>query len=209
MLVKQAVEFGKISTGNTKIPGTTYAVDAFACKTGSKLAKIAGTPCSVCYARRLQKLRPSVDQGWKLNLKRWEQSNPKDWIAAMIFQIERYNVDGFHRWFDSGDLQSVTMLDAIVEVAKATPNVQHWLPTQERKIVKDFGKDFPANLIVRTSASKFNGPMPSGSKHGSQVFTKGNDPLGLECKARSRGNSCGDCRACWDRSIDLISYPKH
>ena len=48
MLVKEAKNFGNVSLGNSKIPGTTFAIDAFACMTGSKLAKIAGTPCYKC-----------------------------------------------------------------------------------------------------------------------------------------------------------------
>ena len=46
MLVKESQEYGKISLGNTKMPGTTYAVDAFACLTGSKLALVKGSICS-------------------------------------------------------------------------------------------------------------------------------------------------------------------
>lgn len=207
MLVKEAKEFGVISTKNTKMGSTTFAIDAFACKVGSKLAKIEGTPCSTCYARKLQKLRPSVDQGWKANLAKWNASDPILWIKAMAFQIERYNVDGFHRWFDSGDLQSLEMLDAIVEVAKATPTIQHWLPTQERGIVKQYSKAIPDNLIIRVSASMVNGDKPSFD-HASQVFYKV-DPKGFECKASKRGNACGPCKACWDKSIDFISYPKH
>jgi hypothetical protein len=208
MLVKHAQELGKISTGNSKMPGTTFAIDAFACKVGSKLAQIEGTPCRSCYARKLQKLRPSVNAGWKANLAKWETSDPEQWAQAMAFQILRYNVDGYHRWFDSGDLQSVEMLDAIVQVCRMTPNVQHWLPTQERAIVAAYG-DLPANLIIRISASKLNGPMPKGAAHASQVFTKGNEPKGKECRAQSRGNACGPCRACWNHSVPLISYPWH
>ena len=29
------------------------------------------------------------------------------------------------------------------------------------------------------------------------------------CQAFLRGGKCGDCRACWDKSIPLIGYPKH
>ena len=208
MLVKDAKQLGNISTGNSKMPGTTFAIDAFACKTGSKLAKIDGTPCRSCYARKLQKLRPSVDAGWKANLAKWETSDPEQWSQAMAFQILRYNTDGFHRWFDSGDLQSIEMLDAIVQVCRMTPKVKHWLPTQERAIVAAYG-ELPENLIVRISASKLDGGLPKGASHGSQVFTKGHEPKGKECKARTRGNACGPCRACWDKSVPFISYPKH
>ncbi len=218
MKVKEAILAGKVSTGNTKMPGTTFAIDAFACITGSKLAKIEGTPCASCYARRLQKIRPSVDKGWKDNLARW-QSTPRDqWVASMVFQIERYNTDGFHRWFDSGDLQSVEMLDAIAEIAFLTPDIKHWLPTQERKFVTLWladGNTMPDNLNIRVSASKLDGskplvrdalPLPNGI-NGSQVYTI--DPKGYACPARTQGNNCGDCRACWDKTISLVSYPKH
>ena len=159
MLVKDAKEFGNISKRNTKMPGTSYAIDAFSCKTGSKLAKVEGTPCHKCYARKLQKLRPSVDQGYKANLSKWKMSDKTQWVAAMVLQIDRYCTDKFHRWFDSGDLQSIEMLENIVDVCLMTPSVNHWLPTQERGIVKQYldkHKSFPKNLVVRVSASKID-----------------------------------------------------
>ena len=52
-----------------------------------------------------------------------------------------------------------------------------------------------------------NGDKPSFD-HASQVFYKV-DPKGFECGASKRGNACGPCKACWDKSIDFISYPKH
>ena len=214
MLVKEAKSYGNISTGNSKMPGTTYAIDAFACQVGSKLALIEGTPCHTCYARKLQKLRPSVDKGWKANLDKWEQASTSElgrstWVGAMVLQITRYNTDGYHRWFDSGDLQSVEMLDAICQVARATPEIKHWLPTQERGIVSRHKGEVPANLIIRVSASKLNGPAPKGFANTSQVFTSDQAPLGSECYARHNDNNCGDCRACWDPLVKFVSYPKH
>ena len=192
MLVKESRTYGYISKRNTKMPGTTFAIDAYACNVGSKLALNPNTPCHACYARKLQRLRPSVDQGWKANL--------------------RYNTDNYHRWFDSGDLQSVGMLQSIVNVCLMTPNIKHWLPTQERGVVKQFkklGNNIPDNLVIRVSARLLNGAMPSGFSNGSQVFTTGNTAKGKECKARTRSNSCGKCRACWDKAVEFISYPKH
>ena len=214
MLVKEAKAFANVSTGNSKMPGTTYAIDAFACITGSKLAKIPGTPCNKCYARRLQKLRPSVDQGWKLNLEKYEkaleQGALQAWVQALAFQILRYNTDSFHRWFDSGDLQSVDMLDAICQVCRLTPKINHWLPTQERAIVaKYFATHLrPENLVVRISASKVDGPLPS-AKNTSNVFTSSDHIHDQECEASKRGNKCGPCRACWDSNVKNVSYPKH
>ena len=209
MLVKEAVEYGKISLGNTKMPGTTYAVDAFACITGSKLAKVKGSICSGCYSIRLQKIRPSVDKGYKKNLFKWQVSNTSNWIDAMVFQILRAKVKE-HRWFDSGDLQSLEMLEAIVEVARKTPKVKHWLPTKEYKVAAKYLKTntLPQNLVLRVSATMIDGKPSKVFKITSTVH-KNNKAIGFECKARSRGNACGPCRACWDKRIKNVSYPKH
>lgn len=211
MTVKSAKEFGKVSTGNSKMPGTTYAVDAFACKTGSKLAKVPGSPCSVCYARKLQRLRPSVDKGWKANLEKWNASAPDEWSDAIAFQINRYNTDSYHRWFDSGDLQSVAMLHSIVVVCHQTKHVKHWLPTQERGIVKEFlrlGGTIPDNLVVRVSASMVDG-QPPREGHTSNVVSKDKPETGHRCPASKQGNNCGDCRACWNPDVRNVSYVKH
>ena len=231
MLVKDAIEFGKISNGNTKMPGTTFSIDAFACQTGSKLAKIKGTSCNSCYARKLQKLRPSVDIGYKLNLAKYNKALSEDklftWVSAMVFQIERQakktNVY-YHRWFDAGDLQSEQMFKAICLVCERTPNIKHWLPTQERKYINVYA--IPKNLCVRISGTKVNG-KPNylrnfQSDYGfynksfsfdnictSTVHTKDHEPIGKECKAYTRENNCGTCRACWDTTVKNVSYKKH
>ena len=209
MLVKESQEYGKISLGNTKMPGTTYAVDAFACITGSKLAKVKGSICSGCYSIRLQKIRPNVDQGYKKNLFKWQVSNTSNWIDAMVFQILRAKVKE-HRWFDSGDLQSLEMLEAIAEIARQTPGVKHWLPTKEYGIYAKYLKTNiePSNLVVRVSATMIDGNPSKVFKNTSTVH-KNNKPIGFECKARTRGNACGPCRACWDKRIKNVSYPKH
>ena len=179
MLVKEAVEYGKISLGNTKMPGTTYAVDAFACITGSKLAKVKGSICSGCYSIRLQKIRPNVDQGYKKNLFKWQVSNTSNWIDAMVFQILRAKVKE-HRWFDSGDLQSLEMLEAIAEIARQTPGVKHWLPTKEYGIYAKYLKTNiePSNLVVRVSATMIDGNPSKVFKNTSTVH-KNNKPIGF------------------------------
>lgn len=216
MTVKTAKAIGgNVSTKNTKMGTTTYAIDAFACITGSKLAAQDGTVCSKCYAIKLQKLRPSVDKGWKSNLAKWNTAvatgTVSQWVVALAFQINRYNTDGYHRWFDSGDLQSIEMLDAIVRVAYLTPNIKHWLPTREVKIVSEYLKNntIPANLVIRVSSPMVNGhPLPHFANT-STVHTKDAKPVGFACGAYDNGGKCGDCKACWTKTVQNVSYPKH
>jgi len=222
MTLKAAKESaGKLSLGNGKMPGSTFAMDAFACKVGDKLAKVKGSVCDSCYARKLQKLRPSVNQGWGNNQKlavALIANAPHKWVAAMVFQIEKAAIksgENYHRWFDSGDLDSVDMLAAIVKVARKTPHVKHWLPTRESGIVKAYRKQggtIPRNLRIRLSATMVNDkPLTSAKRLGvstSTVHKKGESFVGWQCPAPDQGGNCGDCRHCWDSSIN-VSYRKH
>ena len=222
MTLKAAKESaGKLSLGNGKMPGSTFATDAFACKVGDKLAKVKGSVCHSCYARKIQKLRPSVNQGWGNNQKlavNLIASAPHKWVAAMVFQVQKAAIKSgqpFHRWFDSGDLDSVEMLSAICKVAKATPEIKHWLPTREAGIVKQYrdqGGSIPRNLRVRLSATMVNDkPVASAKRLGvstSTVHSKGESYVGHQCPAPDQGGNCGDCRHCWTSSVN-VSYRKH
>ncbi len=209
---------GKVSLGNGKMPGSTFAISATKCKVGGKLANVKDSTCSKCYALRLEKLRPSVHQGWLSNYEkatRLIDTNPAQWVAACVFQINRaFNKSGqpFHRWFDSGDLQSVPMLAAICEVAKATPSIAHWLPTRESAIVKAYkaqGGAIPGNLVVRVSSVMVGDSPIKAHITTSTVHRKGSAHAGHACPASKQGNTCGDCRACWDMSVPNVSYPLH
>ena len=219
LTVKAAVELaGKVSEGNSKMPGSTFAISAKVCKVGSKLAAVEGSVCSRCYALKLQKLRPSVDQGWTANYLKATgmiEANPEGWAKAAAFQIKRIAAKSgqpFHRWFDSGDLQSVDMLAAICRVAEMTPEISHWLPTREAKMVKDFkaaGGVVPANLVIRVSATMIGDKPLAGYANTSTVHRKGQAVDGHTCPASQQGNACGDCRACWSPAVGNVSYPLH
>lgn len=222
LTLREAVETsGKVSLGNSKMPGTTFAISAKRCHVGSKLAPVQGSTCNRCYALKLQKLRPSVDQGWEANyLKatRMIELNPETWAKGAAFQIERGTAklgQPYHRWFDSGDLQSVAMLAAIVRVCELTPTIRHWLPTREAKFVRDYqeqGGILPPNLIIRVSSTMVgDGPRPEKFMlwRTSTVHKKGEHKHGHECPASKQGNSCGECRACWDDNVANVSYPLH
>lgn len=219
MTLKAAqLDAGKISLGNGKMPGSTFAISATKCKVGGKLATVKDSTCSRCYALKLEKLRPSVNQGWLANYEKAVSliaSNPDKWIAACVFQIMRAfakSGEPFHRWFDSGDLQSVEMLSAICGVARSTPSIRHWLPTRESAIVKAYkaqGGIVPENLIIRVSSTMIGDAPISGHSHTSTVHRKKSDHSGHACPASTQGNNCGSCRACWSHDVPNISYPLH
>jgi hypothetical protein len=127
------------------------------------------------------------------------------------------------RWFDSGDLQDLPMLERIADVAQHTPHTRHWLPTREYGIVKQYvtkhGK-LPDNLMVRLSASMLNqGATLPVSLHGhpnirtSTVYTKYTLPPAdyFICPAYTgeQKGQCGQCRACWSKDVETVTYRAH
>jgi len=126
------------------------------------------------------------------------------WTAAMVTLITGHK---YFRWHDSGDLQGVAHLKNIFEVAKATPEARHWLPTREHALLQHMDPDVvPKNLLIRVSATKVNGAAPKWWPWTSTVTEEKGRKT---CPAPDQGGKCRSCRACWDPSISNVVYAKH
>ena len=116
-----------ISLGNAgKMPCKTDNIPASLCKTGSRLRKIVGSTCHKCYAFKGNYLFPDVQKGL---MRRFNAFNHPRWVEAMSFMVNKYCTTHF-RWFDSGDLYDLSMLEKIVIVCQNTSPIQHSLPTR-------------------------------------------------------------------------------
>ena len=196
----------------SKMPCHSWGIPAASCHAGSKLAKRDGTVCSGCYALKGAYSWPKVKAAYA---RRLERADLPDWVPALTELVKwqaKRNDEPYFRWFDSGDLQSVGMLERIVDVARATPDVQHWLPTREHDIVRQYlARDGPpSNLTLRLSSHLIDGAPPGLGELPTSTVHKAKSPLGYSCPAySSRPASCGNCRACWDPSVLNVSYPHH
>ncbi len=199
MLKKEARQITGGLSKPSKMPGPAYNLPAWACKTGAKLRKVKGSPCFGCYAFKGRYNFSNVQQALRRRLEALESPL---WVDAMVTLIKG---QPWFRWHDSGDIQSEQHLKNIFEVCKLTPETKHWLPTQEREYLKD-PEAVPANLIIRLSGSKIDGPSPKAWPWTSSVVTSSE---ARTCPAPEQGNSCGSCRACWDKSTSNVAYGKH
>jgi hypothetical protein len=197
------------------MPGFAYSLPARECKTGAKLRAVPGSTCSGCYALKGRYVFPNVQAAL---YRRLEAIERPEWVSAMAELIRRKTrADApYFRWHDSGDLQSVDHLRRIVAVCEATPDVRHWLPTREYRIVSEYaeaGGTFPPNLNVRLSAHMIGGHVPTFPRLAGivTVSTVSRDGYAEahDCPSRFQGNSCGDCRACWDRGVAHVDYHLH
>jgi len=85
MLIKDAKKITDSFTKTSKMPGLSYSLPAWACKTGSKLSKIPGTPCFGCYAMKGNYIRyPAIKQA---QYRRLEAINHPQWVEAMAVKI--------------------------------------------------------------------------------------------------------------------------
>jgi len=195
----------------SKMPSYAWGISARQCKTGSKLAKIKGTICNKCYALNGHYLYPVVANAHKIRLDAVKLPEWVDYMAELLTQkykrLDKSRL--FHRWFDSGDLQSYEHLMKIFEVCRLTPHIKYWLATREYKIISKIKyEDIPKNLVLRVSGIKTDGQPPKFWKWTSTVH-KNKKPIGRECPAYKQGGECGSCRACWSRSVKQVSYKEH
>ena len=195
----------------SKMPSYAWGIPIEYCKTGMKLAKIEGTICNKCYAGKGCYVFPVVKNMYEKRYKAIEDVEWVDYMSELITQKYK-NLDKsrlFHRWFDSGDVQSFGHLMKIFEVCENTPHIKHWLATKEYELISQLDvKDVPKNLCLRVSATKIDGAIPKFWKWTSGVHS--DKPFkGRECPAYKQDGECKDCRACWDRRIKTVSYKEH
>ena len=197
-----------------KMPCPSFSTPATACITGSKLSKVKGSVCHGCYALKGNYRYPNVKAPREHNLALLD--NLPVWTMAMIKAIANSKHGGFFRWHDSGDVQSLEHLRAIMVIANALPDILFWLPSKEAGIVKQAANRWaiPSNLIIRISAPMVDQKptLPESLKGLNNVCTSTvhtDQPFGQECIAYQQGGKCLSCRACWNRDIPNISYPKH
>lgn len=218
---KQAATICGTLTQTSKMPCKSSSLPTESCQTGYKLAQIPGSICASCYADKgfyavyQNTIKPAqfarLDAVWQAMA---SEEHASAWISGMAALI---GSDKYFRHHDSGDLQGLAHLELIAQLCLATPDCQHWLPTREYGIVKDFiakHGQLPANLTVRLSAMYPDKPVKiPASLQGlpgiaaSNVHTPGAPVHGHACQAPAQAGACLDCRACW--TGQTISYAMH
>jgi hypothetical protein len=198
----------------SKMPSHGWSISAKRCNIGSKLAKVKGSVCYNCYALKGRYMFPNVQDALERRFNAWS-SNREKWTDAMIYIMHNKTHivnTGVFRWFDSGDLQGVDMLNDINTVAWASPHIKMWLPTKEYSLIKNYDKDVAPNLMLRVSNPNINKSFTKGEfKYHSSAYTKDNltDIDGHLCPSSKQGNKCGSCRACWSDKVSEVIYIAH
>ena len=188
------------------------------CRTGSKLRVLQDkkgrvTVCSNCYAGKGAYIQYEYNVAPAQERRRIAIDNPR-WVDAFVYilthqkQIKQHKV---FRWHDSGDIQSPDHLEKIVQIAKRTPHIKHWLPTKESGDIKNYKGKIPKNLVVRLSGTFVDGKPPTYTH--TSIATSDVDRVtclaSLPKDHPKTQEGCQDCRQCWDSNVKNIAYYNH
>ncbi|MBC8430253.1 MAG: hypothetical protein H8D92_02520 [Pelagibacteraceae bacterium] len=225
---------GDYLTSTSKMSNGSFGYSASNCKAGGYLQKIKNSICSLCYGM----VGCYAFKNYITKSKRTVESVSKEfWKEGMVFLINKKQYKEF-RWFDNGDLLSDKMLRDVFYIAEHTPDVKHWLPTKEYRMIRrviESGLHKPDNLDIRLSAFKINGkpPMKLARRLGvncsvsltPKEFKKRINSLGgFKCHTAysikgkyketnpelyERLSSCSGCTACYNNKVDVIYYEVH
>ena len=215
-MAKQTIKSALIQVGGmsspSKMPAYSYSLPASACNVGSKLRKVPGSACASCYACKHAYVWPGTINAME---RRLNAIYSPEWIDNMAFIInKRAENNKEFRWHDSGDLQSLAHLERIVAVVKATPTVNHWLPSKEYAVIREYLKlhpeGFPSNLCVRVSAPMV-GQILKDSAACSLPTSSINVADSFQCPVKNGSEGCDTyaCRACWSNDCKNVNYRKH
>lgn len=88
----------------SKMPCPAYGLPASKCKAGGELAKLEGSTCSQCYAKK-------GNYRWVFHVRqvqsfRLRAIRKPTWVAAMVSLIVNQSL-AYFRWHDSGDLSAI------------------------------------------------------------------------------------------------------
>ena len=226
-----------------KMPGPSFNTPTDFCQAGSEMRDREGTVCQDCnvhYAGRYG--LPVVQEAMQRRYDRM-MMNPQEWGRAMVSLLPGYSqmmqdenrrmmplgatgyddIDGntgYMRWHDAGDLQGPQHLALLSDIARATPNINHWLPTKQFDHIKAYlaaGGEIPKNLTLRASMPDvgMGAKLPKSIEHPQvKTSTVGRSQIdpnyeGYVCpasKAGSGGWVDEECNACWRSDIDNIDY---
>lgn len=163
--------------------------------------------CKGCYATTGRYVMKNVYTPRRLNKEDWQRDA---WVADMVQALD---TDRYFRWFDSGDMYDIRLARKILAIMQATPHVKHWLPTRMHK----FSKFMPVinemnalpNVVVRFSSDSVTGGTVAGQYTSTIVPTVDDAGTAVACRAYENAGKCSGCRACWNKSVDVIAYVAH
>lgn len=174
---------------------------------GSKDSNGALVPaCQGCYATTGNYRFSNVKAPREYNREDWKR---EEWVSDMLVALDSSR---YFRFFDSGDMYSVDLAEKILELCTKATWCKFWIPTRMHKFNKFSNviaklQALP-NVVVRLSSDSVTGEIISGDTT-STIFSDTMPVGAFECKAYANEGKCNGCRACYDKTVQVVAYRAH
>ena len=193
-----------------KMPCPSYSLSAFDCEIVDPLC------LKYCYARKHHYNFKNVKDALRYNKNKYLNKN---WVKDFAFYIERIENLRFFRWFDSGDLPNIIMLEKICKISDLCKNTSFWLPTRRKDLLLAYWeannckplKELHPNLVIRISAKDVNEDPNYAFAEliGVNVSSVTDSQDNYTCSSKDQGGQCLSCRKCWDQNVKEVRYFLH
>lgn len=184
----------KISSGNSKmgaIPSVSLPAGV-TCRQDCECSK-------KCYAKRLERMRPSVHQAYQHNYDLLTHDSDTYWreVEASIMMSR------FFRYHVSGDIPDNVYLAHMIEIAERNPHCEMLCFTKKYNLVNDhldFGGTIPQNLHIIFSG--WRGMKMVNPYNLPEAHVRYRDGTTTACEnAKPCGGNCTECAitdgGCW------------
>ena len=217
--VKEVV--GTISRQNSKLECANWSLPTSLCNKGQKLRLIENSVCGICYAEKIEKMWPAPYRAWVNNYELYKKSDRAEWIDHFIVGIKaaakKTKNPSYVRWFPSGDIQDIEMLDRICVIARKCKNILFWLPSKQIDIISEYFafNSIPNNLSIRVSSFMINQDPPRVIRGvNTSTVSKDGKNNKIKCPATwkigvGKNGKCNSCKMCWNKKIQNIDYKLH
>lgn len=195
-----------ISKGNSK----TGAIPSFSLPAGHTCSAKACKTCynQGCYARKIERLRPSVRNAYKSNFQA-VQNAPVSTEDQLNAYFDAANAPRLFRIHVSGDFFSADYLEMWIRVITRHPRTQFLAFTKQVDIIRPYLDKLPANLSLVWSAWP-GVPVPRDVRRSLPVawMQDGTETRVKKDAIQCPGN-CETCARCWALSGNDVVFHKH
>lgn len=197
-----------ISTGNVKMG----AIPSFSLPCGKTCSAEARATCykEGCYARRLEKLRPSVRNAYAENF-RIAHENLPDLEAYLNWYFDSPNAPRMFRLHVAGDFFSRKYLEMWLRVIRSHPATKFLAFTKQYKYIAKLGDDdIPENFRLVLSAWP-GVDIPRGLRRRFPVtYMQDGRETRIPSTAAKCNGSCSSCAKCWNLpGNQAVVFHKH
>ena len=207
----------------SKMPCYSWGIPTSTCRRAKQLmVDEPNSICGSCYAMKGAYNWANVDNAYRCRYNSWKSLPQQEWVNYMVTILDSQKVSksGYFRWFDSGDIQSLSMIYQLIQIAERTPNMKHWVATREYKYIdRTMTEYIPDNMVFRLSHTNVDELDEVVSKtvddkninESAVVSTKDLKltPKQFTCPSIYQHGECLDCRACWNSKVKQVAYVLH